>query len=153
MAEVLGTVASSLQLVDTALKIGQNIYKFVENIRSAPKKVQTFRNDLDQTLALLKDIRSSLEIAKTKYNNLGDTAKLVESTLEDFNRELAESSITVETLYARSNSWKSKMKIGFKGDGEWVRIDDRIKVQYSRLTAASVQLSKYACSFLLFSFH
>ncbi|KAF3317731.1 hypothetical protein TWF173_010499 [Orbilia oligospora] len=141
MAEILGIVASSIQLADATLKIGNNIYKFVDNIRSAPKKVKTFRGDLDQTLSLLKDTRSSLEIAKTKYNNLGDTAKLVENTLEDFNRELAEISITVETLWARSQSWKVKIKIGFKGDSEWVRIDARIRVQHERLTAASVQLS------------
>ncbi|KAF3163781.1 hypothetical protein TWF751_009986 [Orbilia oligospora] len=141
MAEILGIVASSIQLADAALKIGDNIYKFVDNIRSAPKKVKTFRGDLDQTLSLLKDTRSSLEIAKTKYNNLGDTAKLVENTLEDFNRELAEISITVETLWARSQSWRVKIKIGFKGDSEWVRIDARIRVQCTRLAAASVQLS------------
>ncbi|KAF3207075.1 hypothetical protein TWF106_000502 [Orbilia oligospora] len=141
MAEILGIVASSIQLADAALKIGNNIYKFVDNIGSAPKKVKTFRGDLDQTLSLLKDTRSSLEIAKTKYNNLGDTAKLVENTLKDFNRELAEISITVETLWARSQSWRVKVKIGFKGDSEWVRIDARIRVQYTRLTAASVQLS------------
>ncbi|KAK6363488.1 hypothetical protein TWF730_000920 [Orbilia blumenaviensis] len=141
MAEILGIVASSIQLADAALKIGDKIYKFVDDIRSAPKKVAIFRNDLDQTLDLLKDLRGSLEIAKTKYNNLGDTAKLVESTLEDFNRELAECSVTVETLYAQSKKWKYKLKIGFKGEGEWVRIDSRIKIQYSRLTAASGQLS------------
>ncbi|KAK6531193.1 hypothetical protein TWF281_008018 [Arthrobotrys megalospora] len=141
MAEVLGVVASSIQLADAAFKIADNIYKFVDNIKSAPKKVATFRSDLDQTLALLKDIRTLLDTAKIKYKNLGDTARLVESTLEDFNRELAESSVTVETLYAQSKKWRSKILIGFRGDGEWVRIDARIKVQYSRLTAASVQLS------------
>ncbi|KAK6356238.1 hypothetical protein TWF718_000610 [Orbilia javanica] len=141
MAEVLGTVASSIQLVDAAFKIGENIYKFIDNIRSAPKKVETFRRDLDQTLDILKEIQGFLKVAETKYNNLGDTAKLVENTLEDFKKELAECCITVETLYARSKSWKYKIKIGMKGDGEWVRIDARIMVQYSRLTAASVQLS------------
>ncbi|KAF3901507.1 hypothetical protein ABW20_dc0107469 [Dactylellina cionopaga] len=142
MTEVLGAVASSLQLIEVAIGVGSKIYKFVDSIKSAPKKVLAFRRNLEQTLTLLEDTGKTLEIAKVEYQRVGDTASLVESTVKEFYQELADISISVETVYANSKRWRNKIRIGLKGDGEWERFDGRIKTQFNKLTAVSVQLSK-----------
>ncbi|KAF3926621.1 hypothetical protein AA313_de0208469 [Arthrobotrys entomopaga] len=141
MTEVLGAVASGLQLVETAIKIGSKIYGFVNSIKSAPKKTAAFRRNLDQSLILLKEVEVTLRIAKVEYTRVGDTAYLIETALTTFRQELVEISDSVDNLYANPKSWKNKIRIGLKGDGEWERYDRRIKEQYNKLTAASVQLS------------
>ncbi|KAK6544576.1 hypothetical protein TWF694_001264 [Orbilia ellipsospora] len=141
MTEVLGAVASGLQLVETAIKVGSKIYEFVHSIKSAPKKAVAFRRNLDQSIILLKEIEVTLKVAKVEYTKVGDTAYLIETTLTTFRQELGDISDSVETLYANPKTWRSRVRIGLKGDGEWERFDRRIKEQYNKLTAASVQLS------------
>ncbi|EPS36012.1 hypothetical protein H072_10497 [Dactylellina haptotyla CBS 200.50] len=141
MAEVLGAVASSLQLVETAIKLGSQIYKFINNIKSAQKKAVFFRRDLDLTLNLLSEVTKHLERAKKEYRKVGDTVFIVETALENFYQELSDITISVETLYANPMKWKNKIKIGLKAESEWEKFDSKIKAHYNKLTAASVQLS------------
>ncbi|KAF3924021.1 hypothetical protein ABW21_db0205439 [Orbilia brochopaga] len=141
MAEVLGVIASSLQLAELAVKTGTQIYKFIDHIRVAPRKMKAFRRDLELNLSLLKDISLLLESAKAQYTTVGETASLVQEAIDNFQIELKDILKTVETTYGDTKRWRAKLKIGLKGDGEWVRIDSRVKHHYDRLTAASVQLS------------
>ncbi|EWC45372.1 hypothetical protein DRE_00771 [Drechslerella stenobrocha 248] len=143
MAEVLGVVASGLQLAEVALKTGTAIYKFVDTIRSAPRKTAAFRRDLDSTLGLLKGIKVLLGVAQVDYKNVGETAILIRDTIDNFHKELADILKTIETIYGNptKSRWRTKLLIGLKGDSEWVRIEASMTRHYHRLNAASAQLS------------
>ncbi|EWC45373.1 hypothetical protein DRE_00772 [Drechslerella stenobrocha 248] len=138
---IMGGVASAIQLVELAFKAASSIYKAVEDVKSAPKKVRAFRSDLNSILDLLQTISGLLKRAESERRTLGEVKALLEQAIDLFYSDLVEFWKPIETVYNKSDSAKGKLQIALRGDGEWQRISSRLFFHYERLDAASVQLA------------
>lgn len=132
--EALGIAAAVVQVADTGLRLSQNIYKYVDSVKSADSRLAGFAQDVNRMAYIIRDVGDMFNEPAAKFVAPSgiQTARDCVGDCEDAFKE-----ITAFVEHARKNKWKfpyreQKLKI----------LDARLEKLKSNLTLILMVLSR-----------
>ncbi|CAO2654084.1 Nn.00g108170.m01.CDS01 [Neocucurbitaria sp. VM-36] len=126
MAEVLGAVASAVQLADVALRSSRQIYEVLSSIRHASEDFQTLRN-------ILQDVDSNMRILRIYIIEFGRSRHAIEEY------EVLPDTITGcfrkfhDDINVLKKILPDESKVGVAAKAKWVFDKDKLKSVMMRL--------------------
>lgn len=130
MAEVLGVVASAIQVADLGFRLSKNIYEYASNVAGAETRIAYLGQDISLTATIIKELGGVLEDADVQAL-LRDSAVSAAKKAMD-----ACSDIFTKMDLALNNSRSSRMAWPFR----------QVKVQ-----VLNADLDRLKCNLLLLS--
>lgn len=89
MAELIGLVASCLQIADAAIQSGFALYKLINNYRKMPKRLGEFQSEVKKAINVLKLVRAMCtDISNQNQGYHADVLKTLKETLISFSEDL-----------------------------------------------------------------
>ncbi|KAF3935641.1 hypothetical protein ABW19_dt0205828 [Dactylella cylindrospora] len=130
MAEALGIVAASIQLLEVAIKSISAIYDFSLNIANGPANLKLLQLDLQQTRDLLNGVlefHENPELHSPACASLLPTLKLLGNSVTKFLDDLELIENEVRERASKSKRWREKFRSGMRGETEYNQMRERIK--------------------------